>query len=84
MQMHHETNQQQVQVNTDEGAIRADLGKQLGESLVKVAVLSEQVQALAVDKMQLEEQVRQLQSMLEPKESYEAAAPEVIDAPIAE
>ncbi|MED2788236.1 hypothetical protein P4261_28390 [Bacillus thuringiensis] len=68
----------QVQVNVDESAIRSDLGKQLGEAHVTIAVLREQVQALAADKINLENQVDQFRNMLEP-----AGDTEVIDAPVA-
>lgn len=75
-------NQQQIAVNTDEIAIRAALGKKLGEAHVQIEVLSEQVQALAIEKLQLEDKVQRLQSVLQPAEAHEANAPEVIDTPI--
>ncbi|MED3182067.1 hypothetical protein P4305_18855 [Bacillus thuringiensis] len=49
---------------------------------MQIEVLSEQVQALAIEKLQLEDKVQRLQSVLQPAEAHEANAPEVIDTPI--
>lgn len=81
--MSHETNQTQIQVNTDETAIRADLGQKLGALHVENAVLKEQVQALAVEKIHLEDRIQRLEAMLQPAEAGEEVAPEVIDTPVA-
>lgn len=77
------SNQMEVQVNTDETAIRADLGKKLGALHVENAVLKEQVQALAVEKIHLEDRIQRLEAMLQPAEAGETSAPEVIDTPVA-
>lgn len=81
--MSHETNQTQIQVNADENAIRADLGQKLGALHVENAVLKEQVQALAVEKIQLEDRIRRLEAMLQPVEEGDTSATEVIDTPVA-
>ncbi|SCV23872.1 Uncharacterized protein BCRIVMBC845_06469 [Bacillus cereus] len=52
----------QVQVNIDERAIRSELGTKLGAAQVEIAVLTEQVQALATDKINLEMRINELEA----------------------
>ncbi|MEI5921032.1 hypothetical protein WBU96_28270 [Bacillus albus] len=66
----------QVAVNVNHDNIRQTLANRLSKEIEENAVLSEQVQSLAADKMNLEDRVRQLESLLQPAESGE-----VIDAP---
>ncbi|QWI73305.1 hypothetical protein ER45_030620 (plasmid) [Bacillus mycoides] len=55
-------NNMNIQVNIDENAIRSDLGIKLGAAHVEIAILTEQVQALATDKINLEMRINELEA----------------------
>lgn len=76
-------NSPQVQVNIDENAIRSELGAKLGAALVEVAVLTEQVQALATDKINLEMRINELEAERSAANAAKEPTPpetEIIDA----
>lgn len=57
-----QTNNPSVQISLDENAIRSDLGAKLGAAHVEIAVLTEQVQALATDKINLEMRLNEFEA----------------------